>query len=83
MGPSLRNLVDVFALERASHPFEAPINNLDVVISHLKSTDIDSHHLDGARKAKPVQGAQGKGRHSVVSHRSSLGSKKLHPKLLS
>lgn len=82
-GPGLRNLEDVFTLEWVSHPFEAAINNLNVAISHLKSMDIDSRSLDGARKATPGQGALGKGRHSVTSHRSSLGSKKACPKLIS
>lgn len=66
--PSLRNLVDVFALEWVSHPFEVAINNLNVVVSHLTSIDIDSHSLAGAWKEKPLQGALGKGRHSVMSH---------------
>lgn len=82
-GPGLRNLVDVFALEQVSHPFEAAINNLNVGISHLKSMDIDSRSLDGARKVTPLEGALGKGRQSVMSHRSSLGSKKACTELIS
>lgn len=38
--------------------------------------------LDGAQKAKPLQGALGKGMHSVMSHRSSLRKKKPVPGLL-
>lgn len=59
-GPSFRSLVDVFASERASHPFQAPITNPNVAISHLKSIDIDSHSLDGAWKGKEPLGRGGR-----------------------